>query len=138
MVENSWRQPLAEATGVPQPLIGIGGGCRSTADLRSRLPVEDIAIASVGATLTMAAELQRQRTTALSPAIQSDASHVAAAFRSDVHLRMNGQHAADRRWEPSNLVVHTRCRSGHGLGTLRSGLRFCHFVSSPSSSACTK
>jgi len=63
----------------------------STADLPSRLPVEDIAIASVGAALTMAAELQRQRTTALSPAIQIDASHVAAAFRSDAHLRMNGQ-----------------------------------------------
>jgi len=85
-VENSWRQPLAEATAFLSPSSTSVGVVGSTADLRSRLPVEDIAIASVGAALTRAAELQRQRTAARSLAIQIDASHVAAAFRSDVHV----------------------------------------------------
>lgn len=63
--------------------------------LPSRLPVEDVAIACTGAALLAAAALHAQRGgdggTRGSPTARLDLGHVAAAFRSEAHLRIGGE-----------------------------------------------
>jgi len=63
--------------------------------LRSRLPVEEVAIACTGAALLAAAALHAQRGgddgSRGSPTARLDRGHVAAAFRSEAYLRINGQ-----------------------------------------------
>jgi crotonobetainyl-CoA:carnitine CoA-transferase CaiB-like acyl-CoA transferase len=62
--------------------------------LRSRLPVEEVAIACTGAALLAAAALHAQRGgdggSRGSPTARLDRGHVAAAFRSETYLRING------------------------------------------------
>ncbi len=62
--------------------------------LRSRLPVEEVAIACTGAALLAAAALHAQRGgdggSRGSPTARLDRGHVAAAFRSEAYLRING------------------------------------------------
>ena len=59
--------------------------------LPSRLPVEDAAIACAGAALLAAAALHAQRSGGAAPAVRLDRGQVAAAFRSERHLRLNGE-----------------------------------------------
>ncbi len=58
--------------------------------LSSRLPTGDAAVACVVTALTAAARLQRQRC-GHQPQVGLDAAHVAAAVRSEAHLRLNGR-----------------------------------------------
>ncbi len=63
--------------------------------LPSRLPVEDVAIACTAAALLAAAALHAQRGgdcgSRGSPTARLDTGHVAAAFRSEAYLRVNGE-----------------------------------------------
>jgi crotonobetainyl-CoA:carnitine CoA-transferase CaiB-like acyl-CoA transferase len=63
--------------------------------LPARLPVEDVAIACTGAALLAAAALHAQRGgdcgSRGSPTARLDRGHVAAAFRSEAHLRIGGE-----------------------------------------------
>jgi crotonobetainyl-CoA:carnitine CoA-transferase CaiB-like acyl-CoA transferase len=61
--------------------------------LPSRLPVEDAAIACAGAALLAAAALHARRSGYAAPAAGLDRGQVAAAFRSERHLRLNGEAA---------------------------------------------
>ena len=67
----------------------------SPGHLPSRLPVEDTAIACTAAALLAAAALHAQRGgdcgSRGSPAARLDREHVAAAFRSEAYLRINGE-----------------------------------------------
>jgi CoA-transferase family III len=69
----------------------------SAGHLPSRLPVEEVAIACTGAALLAAAALHAQRGdggsrgSRGSPTARLDREHVAAAFRSEAYLRVNGE-----------------------------------------------
>ena len=85
--------------------------------LPSRLPAEDTAIACAGSALLAAAALSAQRGgdtgSRGSPAAQLDRGHVAAAFRSEAHLRVNGEPAGpgfaplSRFWRAADGWVRT-------------------------------
>ncbi|MGP4021623.1 CoA transferase [Saccharopolyspora sp. 5N708] len=100
-----WRRPLSEALqalGVdrdPAELTVVG----DLGQLRSRLPVEDTAIACVGAALLAATRRPVELAT----------GHVAATMRSEAHLRLDGEPAMDgfapmsRFWRASDGWVRT-------------------------------
>jgi hypothetical protein len=80
--------------------------------LGSNLRVHDTAIACVGTALLAAAALAGQRGGRGHPPARVDAGHVAAAVRSEVHLRLNGQAIAgfaplSRFWCASDGWVRT-------------------------------
>jgi CoA-transferase family III len=85
--------------------------------LPSRLPVEDMAVACAGAALLAAAALHAQRGgdcgSRGSPTARLDLGHVAAAFRSEAHLRINGERAGpgfaplSRFWRAADGWVRT-------------------------------
>ena len=85
--------------------------------LPSRLPVEDVAIACTGAALLAAAALHAQRGgdcgSRGSPTARLDLGHVAAAFRSEAYLRVNGEQAGpgfaplSRFWRAADGWVRT-------------------------------
>ena len=85
--------------------------------LPSRLPVEDVAIACTGAALLAAAALHAQRGgdcgSRGSPTARLDREHVAAAFRSEAYLRINGEQAGpgfaplSRFWRAADGWVRT-------------------------------
>ena len=85
--------------------------------LPSRLPVEDMAVACTGAALLAAAALHAQRGgdcgSRGSPTARLDLGHVAAAFRSEAHLRINGEQAGpgfaplSRFWRAADGWVRT-------------------------------
>ena len=85
--------------------------------LPSRLPVEDVAIACTGAALLAAAALHSQRGgdcgSRGSPTARLDRGHVAAAFRSEGYLRINGEQAGpgfaplSRFWRAADGWVRT-------------------------------
>jgi CoA-transferase family III len=85
--------------------------------LPSRLPVEDTAIACTGAALLAAAALHAQRGgdcgSRGSPTARLDREHVAAAFRSEAYLRVNGEQAGpgfaplSRFWRTADGWVRT-------------------------------
>jgi hypothetical protein len=83
----AWQRQYSEALaalGVPPVALrvdGVPGG------LPSRLPVGDTAVACVAAALTAAARLHPDGPAA----IGLDAGHVAAAVRSEAHLRVDGR-----------------------------------------------
>jgi hypothetical protein len=91
MLDEHWRRPFAELVGFvgcsPEPPVvtGVPDG------LPSRLPVGHAAVACVSTALAAATGLGRQRGKAGPPRVEMDAAHVAAAFRSEVHLRVNGR-----------------------------------------------
>ena len=85
--------------------------------LPSRLPVEDVAIACTGAALLAAAALHSQRGGDCGsrgwPTARLDRGHVAAAFRSEGYLRINGEQAGpgfaplSRFWRAADGWVRT-------------------------------
>jgi hypothetical protein len=106
----------AETTGLPAGL-GVLWVSGPSGQLPSRLPAEDTAIACTGAALLAAAVLATQRGEASgsrgSPAARLDRGHVAAAFRSEAHLRVNGEPAGpgfaplSRFWRTADGWVRT-------------------------------
>ena len=86
-------------------------------DLPSRLPAEDVALACAGAALLAAAALHAQRGgdsgSRGSPVVRLDRGHVAAAFRSEAFLRVDGQPAGpgfaplSRFWRAADGWVRT-------------------------------
>ena len=92
MAEELWARLLGEAwaalgggeTGTELQVTGVRGS------LPSHLPVEDTAIACAGAALLAAADLQAQRGGPVARTARLDRGHVAAAFRSEAYLRLNG------------------------------------------------
>ena len=120
MADEPWREPLdetwamldREAAGSPVwsgelKVIGEAG------QLPSRLPVEDVAIACAGATLLAAAALHAGRGGPVLRALRLDRGQVAAAFRSEAWLRVNGEPAGvgfaplSRFWRASDGWVRT-------------------------------
>jgi crotonobetainyl-CoA:carnitine CoA-transferase CaiB-like acyl-CoA transferase len=103
VAEELWRRLLGQAwaaldvaDGDVDPAGGPGpDGLRVTGEpghLPSRLPVEDMAIACAGGALLAAAARQAQRGRGRGPrTAQLDRGHVAAAFRSEAYLRLNGE-----------------------------------------------
>jgi len=85
--------------------------------LPSRLPVEDVAVACTGTALLAAAALHAQRGgdcgSRGSPTARLDLGHVAAAFRSEAYLRVNGEQAGpgfaplSRFWRAADGWVRT-------------------------------
>jgi CoA-transferase family III len=92
MAGDLWARLLGEAwaalggagRGAELQVTGVPGG------LPSHLPVEDTALACAGAALLAAAELQAQRGGPVARTAWLDRGHVAAAFRSEAFLRLNG------------------------------------------------
>jgi hypothetical protein len=128
MAEQLWPALLAEAWAA---LADDGAGTNprlpaglevlwvsgSPGHLPSRLPVEDTAIACTGAALLAAAALYAQRGgdcgSRGSPTARLDREHVAAAFRSEAYLRINGEQAGpgfaplSRFWRTGDGWVRT-------------------------------
>jgi hypothetical protein len=81
--------------------------------LPSRLPVEDVAVACAGAALLAAADLHVQRGGVAPSSARLDREHVAAAFRSEAYLRVNGKPAGagfaplSRFWPAADGWVRT-------------------------------
>jgi len=120
MVDEPWRQPLDEAWAVLDPEAAgaavWSGRFEVTGDggrLRSRLPVEEVAIACAGAALLAAAVLQAGRGGPVPRALQLDRGHIAAAFRSEAWLRVRGEPAGpgfaplSRFWRAADGWVRT-------------------------------
>jgi len=128
MTEQLWPTLLAEAWAA-LAADGAGADLRLPAGLEvlwvsgspghlpSRLPVEDTAVACTGAALLAAAALHAQRGgdcgSRGSPTARLDREHVAAAFRSEAYLRINGEHAGpgfaplSRFWRAADGWVRT-------------------------------
>ena len=109
MAGEAFDQVMTELIGAPATAPAVTG---STGWLPSRLPVEDAAAATVGAALTAAARLVEQAT-GRHPVVGLDRDHVAAAFRSEAHVRWDGQPAGDgfaplsRFWPTADGWVRT-------------------------------
>ena len=115
MTGQLWRDLLDEAWAVaagdlPQPELEVTG---EAGQLPSRLAVEDMAIACAGSALLAGAALQQVRG---GPAIRTarlDRSWVAAAFRSERYLRVDGRPFGDgfaplsRFWRTADGFVRT-------------------------------
>jgi crotonobetainyl-CoA:carnitine CoA-transferase CaiB-like acyl-CoA transferase len=87
LIEQAWAAVSGDAA-PPAPLT-VGG---ASGHLPSRHPVEDAAVACVGAALLAADALSRQRRgPAVAPAV--DRGHVAAAVRSERYFRIRGEPA---------------------------------------------
>ena len=92
MADELWERLLGEAW------AALGGGGPGTelqvtgvrGSLPSHLPVEDTAIACAGAALLAGADLQARRGGPVARTARLDRGHVAAAFRSEAYLRLNG------------------------------------------------
>ncbi len=115
MADELWARLLGEAW------TALGGGELGTelqvtgvrGSLPSRLPVEDTAIACAGAALLAAADLQARLGGPAPRIARLDRGHVAAAFRSEAYLRLNGAPAGagfaplSRFWPTSDGWVRT-------------------------------
>jgi hypothetical protein len=124
-----WPTLLAEAWSALSGESGGAGEVRLPAGLEvlwvsgapgglpSRLPAEDVALACAGAALLAAAALHAQRGgdsgSRGSPVVRLDRGHVAAAFRSEAFLRVDGQPAGpgfaplSRFWRAADGWVRT-------------------------------
>src|SRR5579872_5851926 len=115
MAKELWARLLGEAW------AALGGGESGTelqvtgvrGSLPSHLPVEDTAIACAGAALLAAADLQARRGGPVTRIARLDRGHVAAAFRSEAYVRLNGAAAGagfaplSRFWRTSDGWVRT-------------------------------
>ena len=92
MAQEPWARLLGEAR------TALGGGEHGTelqvtgvrGSLPSHLPVEATAIACAGAALLAAADLKARRGGPVARIARLDRGHVAAAFRSEAYLRLDG------------------------------------------------
>ena len=112
-----WQQLLTEAWAAvagaarPHPAELIVSG--DPGHLPSRLPVEDTAIACTGTALLAAATLHERRGGRPLRQLRLDRAQVAAAYRSERYLRVNGQPIADgfaplsRFWATADGWVRT-------------------------------
>jgi crotonobetainyl-CoA:carnitine CoA-transferase CaiB-like acyl-CoA transferase len=121
VAEGLWPRLLAEAWAALEgdPAAGFPAGLdvlRVTGQagrLPSSLPVADTAIACAGTALLAAAALHAQRGSGQGLAAQLDLGHVAAAFRSEAYLRLNGERVApgfaplSRFWPAADGWVRT-------------------------------
>jgi CoA-transferase family III len=115
LLTQAWAALAPSAPRAPATLYVSG----KPGHLPSRLPVEDTAIACAAAALLAAAALQAQRggespgRGGAAPSVRLDRGQVAAAFRSEAHLRLNGAAAAaglaplSRFWRASDGWVRT-------------------------------
>ena len=114
-MEELWPRLLAEAwTAIggrsPLPALQVMG---APGQLPSHLPVEDTALACAGAAVAAASVLQAQRGGTPPWAARLDRGHVAAAFRSEGRVRLNGQAVGvgfaplSRFWRASDGWVRT-------------------------------
>ena len=109
MAGEVWARLLGEAW------AALGGGGPGTelqvtgvrGSLPSHLPVEDTAIACAGAALLAAADLQARRGGPVARTARLDRGHVAAAFRSEAYLRLDGA-AAGAGFAPLSRFWPTR------------------------------
>ena len=114
VAEERWPRLLAEAwaalnlgetAGLPPGLVVTG----DRGQLPSRLPVEDTAVACAGAALLAAAMLDAP----YDSGARLDRAHVAAAFRSEAYLRLDGESAGpgfaplSRFWPAADGWVRT-------------------------------
>ena len=122
-MDEAWPSLVGEAwAALDVADAGWGGGLEVTGDaggLPSRLPVEEVAIACAGAALLAAAALQAgrggdvARGGGVAPTVRLDRGHVAAAFRSEAWLRVNGEPAGagfaplSRFWRAADGWVRT-------------------------------
>jgi hypothetical protein len=83
LLGQAWRAVAGESA--PPPAEVQLHGSAPDEVLAARLPVADAAIACIGTALLAAARLGGRR------AVSLDVEHVAAAVRSEVHLRLGGQ-----------------------------------------------
>jgi hypothetical protein len=114
LLAQAWAALAAdasEASGSPLPAgLDVAG---EPGRLPSRLPVEDTAIACAGAALLAAAALRAQRGGPMPRTARLNRGHVAAAFRSEAHLRLNGEAVTvgfaplSRFWRASDGWVRT-------------------------------
>lgn len=84
LLGEAWTALGGEAPGTELQVTGVRGS------LPSHLPVEDTAIACAGAALLAAADLQARRGGPVARTARLDRGHVAAVFRSEAYLRLNG------------------------------------------------
>jgi hypothetical protein len=115
MLGEAWAgldREAPDASGEP----ARGGELKVTGDpggLPSRLPTEDTAIACAGAALLAAAALHAGRGGAYLRTARLDRGHLAAAFRSEAWLRVNGEPAGpgfaplSRFWRAADGWVRT-------------------------------
>jgi len=89
LLAQAWAALGVDPHGSPLPADLVVTG--EPGHLPSRLPVEDTAIACAGAALLAAAALHEQRSGHAAPSVRVDRGQVAAAFRSEAHLRLNGE-----------------------------------------------
>jgi len=115
VAQDPWARLLGEAR------AALGGGEDGTelqvtgvrGSLPSHLPVEDTAIACAGAALLAAADLQARRGGPVARIARLDRGHVAAAFRSEAYVRLNGAAAGagfaplSRFWRTGDGWVRT-------------------------------
>src|SRR5579872_3014010 len=115
MAKELWARLLGEAwaalgggeSGTELQVTGVRGA------LPSHLPVEDTAIACAGAALLAAADLQARRGGPVARIARLDRGHVAAAFRSEAYVRLNGAAAGagfaplSRFWRTADGWVRT-------------------------------
>jgi crotonobetainyl-CoA:carnitine CoA-transferase CaiB-like acyl-CoA transferase len=84
LLDEAWAALGGGRPGTELQVTGVRGS------LPSHLPVEDTAIACAGAALLAAADLQARRGGPAPRIARLDRGHVAAAFRSEAYLRLNG------------------------------------------------
>jgi hypothetical protein len=107
LLGDAWTALGGEEPGTDLQVTGVPGS------LPSRLPVEDTAIACAGAALLAAMDLQAQRGGPVARTVRLDRGHVAAAFRSETYVRLNGAAAGagfaplSRFWRTSDGWVRT-------------------------------
>ncbi len=111
-----WRHLLDEAWAAvsgSRPLPAELHVCGEPGHLPSRLQVEDTAIACTGAALLAAAAVAAQRGERPIRQVRLDRAHVAAAYRSERHVQVNGQPVGDgfaplsRLWRTADGWVRT-------------------------------
>jgi crotonobetainyl-CoA:carnitine CoA-transferase CaiB-like acyl-CoA transferase len=109
-LERTWMELTAGETRPPAtPSLDLTGEWRH---LRSRLPVEEAAVAAVGAALQAASAFAQQRGAAPS-GVTLDREHVEAAVRSERHFRVDGQPAGasfaplSRFWKTADGWIRT-------------------------------
>lgn len=120
--EAAFADVISAVTGASTQAPELAG---EPGSLPSHLPVEDIAAATAAAALVTTAEWQ-QVVTGRRPEVALHRDHVAAAFRSEVHVRLDGAHPGggfaplSRFWPVADGAVRTHANyAWHRAALLR-------------------